>query len=44
VYVACAGEGRATEIVRHDFGDRGRERVRLESVRSALSLLEGILL
>ena len=40
VFVGCAIRGAATEVQRHEFGDIGRDEVRLASVRAGLKLLE----
>jgi len=39
VYIALAGDGRATESYEYRFGDVGRAQVRLASVRESLKLL-----
>lgn len=39
VFIAVAMDARITSIARHDFGDIGRERVRLGSVREAIEIL-----
>jgi len=39
VHFACAARGADAEAAERRFGDLGRERVRLESVRAALALL-----
>jgi nicotinamide-nucleotide amidase len=41
VFIACAARGLPARVVRYTFGDIGRERVRLASVREGLKLLEG---
>jgi nicotinamide-nucleotide amidase len=38
VYLAAARRGRPTKVIREEFGDIGRERVRERSVASALEL------
>jgi nicotinamide-nucleotide amidase len=40
VFVGCAIRGAATLVQRHEFGDIGRDEVRLASVRAGLKLLE----
>ena len=40
VFVGCAVRGAATLVQRYEFGDIGRDEVRLASVRAGLKLLE----
>ena len=40
VFVGCAVRGAATLVQRYEFGDIGRDEVRLASVRASLKLLE----